>query len=177
MWHLVYWQAVGSLILKNSFLDLLLTCAKRSILVLKERNLKLDKEAMWGCFHTLRSSTTFKDSWISFVQQETGKIPSPIFFQEVTQHIFKVLVKRKFIIMNPMKFNSGNPPLTREEENSLHYVAGYICRRLLKQLESSTHKCKDDTILCFMELNGDETMKSGEQKIGQMLSIGEGYGM
>ena len=122
----------------------------------RKRNLKLENEAMWGCFHRLRSSTTFKDTWISFVQQEMGKIPSPIFYQEVIQHIFKVLVKRKFIIMNPMKFNSGNPPLTREEENSLRYMAGYIYRRVRKQLESLTHKCKDDMILCLMELNGDE---------------------
>ena len=65
-------------------------------------------------------------------------------------------MKTKFIIVNPMKFISGNPPLIREEENSLRYMAGYICRRVRKQLESSTHKCKDDMILCLMELNGDE---------------------
>ena len=58
-----------------------------------------------------------------------------------------------------MKFNSGNPPLTRKEENSLRYMAGYICRRVWKQLESLTHKCKDDMILCLMELNGDKLDK------------------
>ena len=28
--------------------------------------------------------------------------------------------------MNPIKFNSGNPPLTREEENSLRYMASLM---------------------------------------------------
>ena len=54
---------------------------------------------------------------------------------------------------------SGESPqcsLTYEEENSLRYVAGYVCRKLWKCLESSSLPNKDDMVLSLMEVNGDE---------------------
>ena len=48
------------------------------------------------------------------------------------------------------------PPLTYEEEKALHYVAGYVCRKLKERLESSSQPNKDDMIVCLMELSGDE---------------------
>lgn len=47
-------------------------------------------------------------------------------------------------------------PLTHEEENALRYVAGYVCRKLRKSLDSSSLPSKEDMILCVMELSGDE---------------------
>ena len=42
------------------------------------------------------------------------------------------------------------------DTNSLRYVAGYVCRKASKQLETSKHEEKDYMISCMMELSGDE---------------------
>ena len=48
---------------------------------------KREREVMWGAFHQLRSSQSFKDLWISYIQQTNGHTPSAIFYQHVAHHM------------------------------------------------------------------------------------------
>ena len=51
------------------------------------------------------------------------------------------------------------------KENVLRYVAGYVCRKIRKNLEKSKDKNENVMILCLLELSGDE-MKKEEQRSG-----------
>lgn len=139
----------------------------------KRRSRKTEREIMWGGFHQLRSSATFKDLWVIFVQEVTGTTPSPIFYQHVTQHVFELLVKQKFLLLESAKaVGDSIPHLTRVEENTLRYVSGYVCRKVKKQLESSTHKSKDSMILCLTDLYGDEDEERGTEDWTNSLDRG-----
>ena len=118
------------------------------------RSRKLAKENMWGLYHVLRSSAEFKDAWIEFTEAATGMVPPPAFYQHVTHTIFKKLIQLHY----PVTVKSSSIPtaLTREEENALRYVCGYVCRKLRIQLESSSRRNKDDLILFIMDMSGDE---------------------
>jgi hypothetical protein len=51
-------------------------------------------------------------------------------------------------------------------------VAGYICRKVRKQLEKSKHKNKDDMIFRLMELSGDEEDERGTEDWTNSLDRG-----
>ena len=36
---------------------------------------KLEREVAWGAFHQLRTSVNFKELWVAFIHQVTGKTP------------------------------------------------------------------------------------------------------
>ena len=57
------------------------------------RTLKLQIEAMWGSYHLLRTTSSFQEDWISFVQTAVQRTPSPTFFQHVAHEVFKALIK------------------------------------------------------------------------------------
>ena len=46
-----------------------------------KQTIKLKKEAMWGHYHTLRSSDSVRSDWIKFVQECVCRTPSPSPFQ------------------------------------------------------------------------------------------------
>ena len=123
----------------------------------KKKSYKREKEIMWGLYHQLRTSGDFCGMWESFMDKDMGVgKPSPIFYQHVSHHIFKALITKNYPIYTADASPSSSRMMSREEESALRYVAGYICRRVRQQLETSTHQYKDDMILCIMELSGDE---------------------
>ncbi len=46
--------------------------------------------------------------------------------------------------------------MTLDEENALRYVAGYVCRKVQKKIEKSSHNYKDEMALLMIEFYGDE---------------------
>ena len=55
-----------------------------------------------------------------------------------------------------------NKEITREEENVLRYVAGYICRKICDKLQATSLPHKDDLILCIHDMCGhDESEGEG----------------
>jgi hypothetical protein len=44
--------------------------------------------------------------------------------------------------------------LTLDEESALRYIAGYICRKVHKKIEKSSHKNKEDMALLMIEFYG-----------------------
>ena len=99
---------------------------------LKKRTRKLENEVMWGKFHSLRTTTSFHSQWVEFVSQaQVGSTPSPTFYQQATLTVFKALIVARYPLTSA---SDSHTDLTREEENALRYVAGYICRKVKLEL-------------------------------------------
>ncbi len=47
-------------------------------------------------------------------------------------------------------------PITKEEENALGYIAGYVCRKVQGIIKSSSLPHEDKMLLFISELRGDE---------------------
>ena len=83
-------------------------------------------ERMWGKFYCTRTSTEFKELWIRLMQLSIGKSASPIFYQYITDVLFKTMIKCHFPV-NPVASQADDePPLDYQESNALHYAAGYV---------------------------------------------------
>ena len=121
-------------------------------------SLQLRKERMWGAYHRLRTADTFVSDWRLFITNSIGLKAFPSFYQFVTQHIFKELMKEAYPVVEISGHDCESPgrPLTYEEQNALRYVAGYIIRKVQQRLETSTHPRKDEMVLLLMECAGDE---------------------
>lgn len=132
---------------------------------------KQEMEAMWGSYHQLRSSSTFRELWGTFVQESIGRAPTPTFYQHITHNIFKVLVKRRFQLVESESTDTSGP-MTHIEENTLRYVAGYVCRKVNTKLAASKHPNKDDMILSIHELSGDEENERGTEDWTNILDRG-----
>lgn len=116
------------------------------------------KREMFGKFHSLRTSQSFTELWKDFMAASIGHEAHPSFFQFVTDVVFQQLVKHQFpTIRAEGDDENAIPPMTQEELNALHYVAGYVCRKIRHRLESSSHPQREDMILCILELSGDQS--------------------
>jgi len=50
-------------------------------------------EKMWGKFHHTRTSVEFKRTWLHLMQLSIGKSAPPVFYQYVTDVMFKSMIK------------------------------------------------------------------------------------
>ena len=73
---------------------------------------------------------------------------SPAFFQFVSN---EELVKTK----HSLPKQAANP-ITKEEENALRYVSGYVCCKVQAKIKHSSLAQKDAMILFICDLSGDE---------------------
>ena len=58
--------------------------------------LKVQREKMWGYYHTVRSSVHYRQKWCRALEKIPGCESSPIFYQYITDNIFRQLVKIRF---------------------------------------------------------------------------------
>ena len=113
-----------------------------------------ERELMWGHYHVVRSSPEFHDDWCMFIYQAVNiSKPTPAFYQFVTHEVFKELIKQKYPVQESKSIQKLPQKMTNIEENALHYVAGYICRKVRFRLESSSNLKKNEMILCLMDMN------------------------
>lgn len=146
--HQVYSQFCASLILS------LEKCLPKS-------TSQVEREIMWGNFHQLRTSVKFIYLWRE-LQKSSHCNCKPVFYQFITTHVFKEMIKKKFpIVTTPPAMEK--PFLTYEEVNAIRYSAGYIPRALQKKLENSCHKLKEELILCLLELTEDDGIADESQ--------------
>ena len=106
--------------------------------------------------------------WKGLIKEVTGIESCPAaFFQNVGHFMFKELIKNQHRPTTTMESCTTPPPLTYEEINALRYVSGYIPRLLRKKLKKSTHKLKNDILLCIYDLldDGDEVDDSTQDWI------------
>ena len=54
---------------------------------------KRQREKMWGQYHLTRSSKAFTERWFRILQPLHGHTPCPVFYQYVTDNVFKQLIK------------------------------------------------------------------------------------
>ena len=119
-----------------------------------EKSLQRKKERMWGLFHTFRTSSSFKKSWSGFLQATVGHSMSPGFVQYVTTAIFNELIKMEYTVHCSKTAADTRTigPLTSEEAHALHYVAGYVCRKVKLHLDSTSKcdmsACLHDVVAC-----------------------------
>ena len=140
-----------------SFAHVLVVCL-RACFPCKHSSLQLRKERMWGAYHRLRTADTFVSDWRTFLVESIRLKAFPAFYQFVTHHIFKELIKVEYAVNAEAGCHQESPsrPLTHEEQNALRYVAGYVIRKLRERLEVVSHPKKNDMILLLMECAGDE---------------------
>ena len=103
-------------------------------------------------FHKFRSSDEFKKEWKDFLLSSVSE-PShlPVLSQHVSKNIFQNLIENKYAISS----NSEEGTLTNmsnEDLNALRYVAGYVCRKVKANIQSSKLAGKDDLVLFVSEL-------------------------
>uniref|UniRef100_A0A1X7VKP3 Uncharacterized protein n=1 Tax=Amphimedon queenslandica TaxID=400682 RepID=A0A1X7VKP3_AMPQE len=108
-----------------------------------------------GC-HEYRTSTSFHQLWVDFIQKTTSKVPHLTFYQHVTQQVFNSLIKLKYPVDTDLQSSKSieNPTaLRREEENALRYVYGYILREVGTTWNESD---KEEMEECLRGLFGDK---------------------
>ncbi len=78
----------------------------------------------------------------------------PIFFQYITSHIFKQLIKQHFPVPVPVNNPEKNvETLTEDEKRAIYrYSSGYIPRNLLPKLKRSAHSNKENLRMCLLEV-------------------------
>ena len=133
-----------------------LTSSLQTCFVSRAAAMKTRREKMWGAYHCLRTSADFKAKWTAFLVKSTSVKPNPAFYQYITDILFREVVKAKFHSSECQVSASAKSQLTVEETNALHYAAGYVCHKLRKRLESSTHPQKEELILLIMDLSGED---------------------
>ena len=116
---------------------------------------------MWGAYHRLRTADSFVCDWRVFLAESVQCKAFPAFYQYITHHIFKTLIKTAYPVRISVHDEPPDRPLTSEEQNALRYVAGYVVRKLRIKFESESHPKKDELIFLLMECAGDEANEEG----------------
>ena len=91
------------------------------------------------------------------VKSANGNQPTPLFFQFITDDIFKQLIMIDHPVEASQIQTSQDECLHSFEQNALRYVAGYVCRVWING--SLDHERRDDFAL--MELVGNESNDLG----------------
>ena len=74
--------------------------------------------------------------------------PTPIFYQHLTDGIFRELIKTHFV----GSIDDSTPVITVTEHKAgtLCYATEYMCRHLRKKIEHESHEFKEELVLCLM---------------------------
>ena len=119
------------------------------------RKLQTRGEKMWGMHHSICSSDDFHTSWEKFLHESPRCEACPIFYQYVTDKVFKKLTFTHFpVTESEHHTDKTTDNLTYEEANALRYTAGYVCRSLRKKIAGS-----DELKLCLEELLVDNDVE------------------
>lgn len=84
----------------------------------KHSTIQLRKERMWGAYHRFRTSNTFVRDWQAFLSTSVQLKAFPAFYQFVTHHLFKDLIKMHYPVVEKIDDQQESParPLTHEEK-------------------------------------------------------------
>ena len=87
---------------------------------------------MWGAFHRLRTTPTFKAMWENFLEKSIETMACPSCYQHVVDLVFQSHIKLHYALTQPVQ-KAEESTLTYEERNALLYAAGYVPRVLRKK--------------------------------------------
>lgn len=120
------------------------------------------REKMWGAFHTIRCADKFRDTWEEFLQESVGCKSSPIFYQYVTDKLFRKLITSEFHVEDSHGRSESSPTeLSYEEDNALRYTAGYVCRAVRKKLQRE--KGSEELLLSLDELTEQDALDEDDE--------------
>ena len=102
------------------------------------------RQRMWGLFHKTRTSPPFTAVWDRLLSETLGRQASPIFYQYVTDVLFKEQVKQQYPLLECTADPQSLPSLDYQEHNAIRYAAGYVVRHLRERLERGSHPLKED---------------------------------
>lgn len=109
----------------------------------------VNRDKLWRNFFLLCSSTSYQQKWEDFLAPIlTEKSSTALFYQRVTDILFRLMVKSHYQIAS----SKPTASLNDQEANTLRYAAGFVCRHLRKKIERSTHMLKEELIVCLMTL-------------------------
>ena len=114
------------------------------------------RDRMWGLFYTTRTSPEFLSTWDKLMSLTLGKPASPIFFQYISDLLFKELVKHKYPLP-ATTLSKPLPAMNYEEHNAVRYAAGYVVRRLRQRLERGSHPRKEEMVLSLVGMCEDDS--------------------
>ena len=132
---------------------------------------KVNREAMWSAYHSLRTSEPYLGGWRVFLKQASIAESSSSFCQYVGHHIFKQLIKQYYYLGEEEEVGAHRgSALTTEETLGLRYSAGYIPRALKKKLTKSSHPLKDHLQLCLFDLldEGDDSVSASSAWVDEV---------
>jgi len=135
----------------NSFTIKLFTLLESTLQFKYKLKCNTMMERVWGRYHILRCSSQFKTLWCDLLQKVSDADPNPIFYQFVTDEIFRCMIKENLSIEKD-DIQDDRQSLSYEETNSLRFVAGYILRALKKKITSSSLPNKEELLLCLIDL-------------------------
>ena len=69
---------------------------------------------------------------------------NPIFYQSITDNIFKVMLRQKLLIKKRDHHEVQKELLSYEEKNVIRFIGGYILRTLKKMMERSLQPLKKE---------------------------------
>jgi len=108
----------------------------------------------------------FIDLWKGFLKS-TQCSCKPIFYQFITTEVFKEMIKKRF----PISTSSPafeKPSLSFEEVKCYSIFCWIYSKGIAKKLENSSHKLKEELILCLQELTeGDGVADQSQEWIKQ----------
>ena len=120
---------------------------------------RVKRERMWEAYHKLRTSNVFKTKWVGFLEISTAIGPCPIFYQYVTDQVFKGMILQHFQVSAETGNGADETGLTYEEINALRYSAGHLPRALCKKLGHGSHPLKEELVLCLHEITEEDVDK------------------
>ena len=81
----------------------------------------VQREHMWHQYHKVRTTQLFRKKWVDFVALSTSEPASPVFYQYVTDVVFKELIQAHFpVVSRPATQRSVT--ITNEEANVIRYI-------------------------------------------------------
>ena len=98
------------------------------------RKFQRRREKIWGSYHSIRCSDDFVDSWKRFLAKAFCETATPIFYQHITDRIFRKMMKVAFPVAESSKTVTPSP-ISNSELNALRYAAGYVCRTVRKRIK------------------------------------------
>ena len=98
------------------------------------RKFQRRREKMWGSYYSIRCSDDFVDSWKRFLAKAFCETATPIFYQHITDRIFRKMMKVAFPVAESSKTVTPSP-ISNSELNALRYTAGYVCRTVRKRIK------------------------------------------
>ena len=115
------------------------------------RSQHLRREKMCEKYYKFTSSSEHREKWNALLKTAGCVYLSPIFYQRVTDILYKETILR--LIEEDQPVDSAKEAfLTFEGKNALYFTAGYLPRALKKKLSKSAHPYKENLICCLSDM-------------------------